>query len=91
MIQGHRKIDNVATRTAESRRVKTVQNSQCSKDTATLYCGDLRAARRGRGGGVKSYRSLEACNMVTTTVRAAEAVLSVKTAGCSDKCFASPY
>jgi hypothetical protein len=57
---------NVATRTAEPRRAKTVQNSQRSKAINavqfTLSCG--------RGGGVKSFGGLQACNLVTVATTA---------------------
>jgi hypothetical protein len=52
---------NVATRIAEPRRVKKAQNSQRSKASNAVLVTEQR-------GGVKSFRGLEACNLVTATV-----------------------
>jgi hypothetical protein len=64
MLQGHIKSYTVATRTAEPKRVKTSQNSQRSKARNAVLLTKSLAVRRG----MKSFRSLEACNLVTPTV-----------------------
>jgi hypothetical protein len=58
------KSRNVATRTAEPRRVKTVQNLQRSK--ASNASVDIEP--RGKVGGLKSFIDLEACDFVTATI-----------------------
>jgi hypothetical protein len=63
MLQGHSKIENVATRTAEPRRVKTAQNSQRSKASNAVLVNYCRTVR-----GVKSFHSLEVCNLVTIAI-----------------------
>jgi hypothetical protein len=54
---------NVETRAAEPGRVKTAQNLKRSKGSNAVLLTWSRAVR-----GVKSFRGLEACNLVTSTV-----------------------
>jgi hypothetical protein len=60
-LQDHSKIVRVATRTAESRRVKTTENSQSSKASSELLVIWI-------GGRGVSFRRLEACNLMMATV-----------------------
>jgi hypothetical protein len=57
------KSHNVSTRTAELRWVKTAQNSQRSKASNAVLLTWSRAVR-----GAKSFRGLEACNLVTLAI-----------------------
>jgi hypothetical protein len=56
---------DVPTRTAEPRRVKTAQNSRRSKDSKFVVMSEQR--HKG-GGGVKSFRGLEVCNLVMAAI-----------------------
>jgi hypothetical protein len=56
---------NVSTRTAEPRRVNTAQNLHRSKSSNAVPLTYL-LQPRSKGGG-KSFRVLEACNLVTAT------------------------
>jgi hypothetical protein len=73
MFQGQRKSNIVATRTTESKRVKTAQTRSEAKPT-TLYWW---LTAPGRGMGVKSFRGLESCNSVTASVVRCPTLLSV--------------